>query len=252
MQDLNNQILDLWEHYHNDINLNVNNQQAIPYLWPTCYYHPPENVEILFVGLNPSDSFPGVANVINQAIHNPLFQNLLTHDFVHALDYQANNYTSQDIAELEELAFYNHNYFNKFRNLGNYILNGNVNNNNNNYYHIDLYQFRLQNSTIFQEIKNNNQEFFNAQFQISCNAIERLNPRIIFVANRYASDDFIEFFSPTWNGEKGCYVISNNNLNSNVFLSGMITQTRAIDNYSFERLKWHIKKIYNNYIMKSS
>lgn len=250
MDELNNRILALWGQYHNRLNLNINNID-IPLLWPSCYFNPPEEVQILFIGLNPSDSFSGVANLIGNNPANLLFQNIIDLGFNTAISYNNQGYDWGSIAELEEIAFNNYNYFTRFRQLGNYILSGDENNIDNlNYYHLDLYQFRLQNSNQFLLIKNDNADFFNSQIEISTELIEQLKPKLIFVANKNASDLIIERFENYWNELKGCHVINKKNWKCDVFFSGMITQTRAIDNYSFQRLKWHMKSIFDGRLMQ--
>ncbi|MCK9449758.1 MAG: hypothetical protein M0Q41_12385 [Bacteroidales bacterium] len=255
MDELNNIILNLWIQNHNNLNLGIRfegNDIQVPLLWPSCYFNPPENVQILFIGLNPSDSFPGAAGLINNNLQNPLFHNVINQDFQAALSYNHQQYTSQNIADLEEIAFHNHNYFNKFKRLGNFILNGDEENNDNqSYYHLDLYQFRLQNSNKFMLIKTNNTEFFDSQIDNSINLIRQIQPQLIFVANKNASDLISDILNLDWSIDKGCHELIGEDWNCNVFLSGMITQTRAIDDYSFQRLKWHMKSIFEERLMQN-
>lgn len=237
----NYEILKTWE----SINLN-NIPNEVKILWPGCYVNLSEKIELLFIGLNPSDSFP---NIDLKDSNNAIFKTLKKESFKKTMTYNNQNYTLDELKELEHYSFYKHSYFTTFREIGNNITNNLFGENNMKYGHLDLYQFRLQDSKKFLKLKEHNYDFFEKQLNISFKLIQEIKPKIIFVANKNASLDLESKFSlggKTWNDKFGCHVIKKENWTCSIFLSGMITQSRAIDKFSLERLIWHIKKVYNS------
>ena len=138
------------------------------------------------------------------------------------------------------------------------------------WHHIDLFFVRETNQDIFKSLFFNNDQrvkpFLIEQLSISKEIIERSKPKIIVVVNAFAAKMFgppkstesqENTKSPTNNifGNKlplfplefdnviGTYRIKapHSLENTPVFLSGMLTGQRALDNGSLGRLKWHIK-----------
>ncbi len=88
-------------------------------------------------------------------------------------------------------------------------------------------------------------DFGKKQFDLLVEIIQTINPKIILVANALASKIFKNELSSSleWEEEIGTYVLTVNNVNCPVFLSGMISGQRALDIFSKERLIWHMKKV---------
>jgi hypothetical protein len=88
--------------------------------------------------------------------------------------------------------------------------------------------------------------------EFSKQLIRKINPITIVVANVSASKIFEEIFVATFNDKLGHHeIMLNNNRKIPVFFCSMLTGQRAMDSYSFERLKWQIgqtiKGIRNEY-----
>ena len=88
-------------------------------------------------------------------------------------------------------------------------------------------------------------EFGSKQIDLSKRLIEMSKPRLIVVANALASRIIKEQFSAEFDDEKGCHYVELNGVDVPVFLCSMLTGQRAMDNFSYARLKWHIKKTIN-------
>jgi hypothetical protein len=85
-------------------------------------------------------------------------------------------------------------------------------------------------------------EIGQCQLELSKNLICEINPITIVVANATASKIFEKEFDATFNDNVGYHEIELNNQKIPVFLCSMLTGQRALDNYSFTYLKWHIKQ----------
>ena len=261
IKEINDYILDLWERNSKELNLTYTKSKVdhtAKLFWPNLHPipHPLRTIELLVVGLNPSDKFPNHKEKVEeyrQGLSNPtsrLSNNILLsiaekkykqgeNGVVNALNYGKLKYTAEEILEFEKIGQEGHNYFQKFWELGEAI-----NSVEETTYHIDLYQFRESNSHLVKKFfLPQNNEFFKEQAKLTFKYIEVVQPKIIFVANKFASDKFIENYNPSFNYDLGCYIININEHDTPLILSGMITQTRSIDDFSFERLKWHMNKI---------
>lgn len=122
-----------------------------------------------------------------------------------------------------------------------------------NFNHLDLYFLRLRSSKNFinllEEDVKRKEKFFEPQLNISINLIlNNIKPKIIFVANKNASEKIKEKFNigeskqDKFFQEHGFYEIEINGKKVPLFLSGMISSARSIDDYSLERVIWHIKR----------
>ena len=114
-----------------------------------------------------------------------------------------------------------------------------------NFDHFDIYFFRLRDSKKFMDIlkKDKDTPFFKDQLKHSINTIKNIiSPKIIFVANKNASKIIEKELDLSWLDDKGFYVAHIKNRKVPVFLSGMISSTRSIDDYTLKRLCWHIKR----------
>jgi hypothetical protein len=137
-----------------------------------------------------------------------------------------------------------HPYFRKFKKLSN------------NWTHIDLLGIRevKQNLVGNMCLKSLGLEFVVKHLEITKRILEESAPKVIVVNNtlarRYLGKDVDEKGNNTWMGYKfkfddkiGTDRIVNTDSKLNgipIFFTSMITGQRALDNGSFERLKWHI------------
>lgn len=270
IEEINQSILALWESPPNKLNLGYKKKSVnckAELFWPNLHpiAHPPIPIELLVVGLNPSDKFPkhkdkvkeyqkdlsdpasGLSNQILATIVEPSY-NEGVNGVVSALYYEKQKYIEAEILEFEKIGQKEHNYFKKLFDLGDAITSV-----KNRTYHIDLYKFRESNSHLVKKFfLPQNEDFFKKQAELTFKYIEEVQPKMIFVANKPASDVFLEKYgNPCFNEDFGCYIIKIKDQDTPLILSGMITQTRSIDDFSFKRLKWHMKKIMNSFPLEN-
>lgn len=270
IEEINQSILDLWKSPYNKLNLGYKKKSVnceAELFWPNLHPIPDTErpVELLVVGLNPSDKFPnhkdkvkeyqkdpsvpasGLSNNILETIVEPSY-NEGVNGVVSALNYKKQRYSADEILEFEKIGQKEHNYFQKLLELGDAITSV-----ENRTYHIDLYKFRESNSHLVKKFfLPQNEDFFKKQAELTFSYIEEVQPKMIFVANKFASDVFFKKYeNPCFKEDFGCYIIKIKDQDTPLILSGMITQTRSIDDFSFERLKWHMKKIMNSFPLEN-
>lgn len=146
-----------------------------------------------------------------------------------------------------------HPYFNKFKEISK--------NSNHHWTHFDFLFFRETNQKYINELlkTKNGVEFILKQLEISKKVLCESKPKILIVSNTMAryfmgfeknqdkTQDVWMGFDFQFDEKLGTHKIINNLEleNTPVFFTSMLTGHRAIDNGSFERLKWHI-----NFILK--
>ncbi len=136
--------------------------------------------------------------------------------------------------------------------------------------HLDLFFIRETQQKLIESLTYTSIDFLNEQLAISFEIIEKSKPKLIIVANAFASEFFgkkkeskhskfdkiwkgfdLYFDNNLWgkkttfNKSIGTYEIKLNNKLVPILFSGMLSGQRALDIGSFERLKWQAKKILN-------
>ena len=135
------------------------------------------------------------------------------------------------------------------------------------FYHVDLLFMRTTSQKILEnlfKIREGNpgrfEEFFNAQFDRSLLFIKKLNPKLIVVINALASKviearfdlpSLNETVLNTFYKKPWFYEIPIGEEKFPLLLSGMVSGGRAIDNYSKERLIWHMALVLKEVVEKS-
>ncbi len=142
-------------------------------------------------------------------------------------------------------------YFSKFEQVSEYT--------NHKWAHIDLLFFRETSQKYIDEIIKNHPaglDFIWQQLLVSKQILEAIRPKVIIVSNTKArqflgkdkfedKDKWLDY-DFEFDHDIGTDRIKNKGsvlINTPVFFTSMLTGQRAIDNGSFERLKWHIDKV---------
>ncbi len=123
--------------------------------------------------------------------------------------------------------------------------------------HVDLFYFRHTNQKhVYHYLKHNSDtlDFVSEQLAITRSVLEAITPKVIVVSNALARDLFgvtkpaglgINY---SFDDEIGTHRIDEPNSslhNVPLFFTSMLTGTRALDNGSYERLVWHLKRVLN-------
>ena len=225
-EKLNQGILNIWIDHFDEVK-KFNNEKI---LWPVLSQEFNKN-SILFLGINPSGDS-------DHAKDRFLIKNK---------DDIRDNDKIRELIDMEKKNIWDNGYskyFKPFQKISNQLKIS--------FDHFDLYFFRMRSSKKYFQLLEENKEsqFFKKQLNLSLNTIvHNITPKVIFVANKEASDIFIKRFSSEikFNELEGFYVLSINNHKIPVFFSGMISSARSIDNYTLDRIIWHIKKALNFY-----
>lgn len=224
---INDKIIDLWDKYF------INEYSA---LQPLFYPKLKRNC-LLFVGCNPSFNETGFKSILRDTEHTNL-------DFANFYLWKNRNKEKIELATtFAEEAKLKHNYFKKFREMSKEL--------DLVWEHIDLFfvhetnQKKLESQVLSKNRRLN--EFGKRQIEISRQTISLIKPQIIVVANAFASGIFQQEFTCNFDDNLGCHFFDVNGKWTPVFFTSMLTGQRALDKGSFIRLKWHIKKIVNEF-----
>lgn len=251
--EINEKILEIWK--NEDYETEMKDIKLLPILYPKF-----KKNSILFIGLNPSFSKKNITNTI-KGIEDK-YKNINFKDAEKKLN-RVNIEKKESIElsiDLEREANNKNNYFKKLKEIS-----------NDNYQHIDLFYFRATNQKeakdkISKSNENTNiilNDFAIAQLKVAHEMIEKINPKVIVVINAFASDIITRnkynkkpsrVFFPGDNilkinddsfKEKGYDSLEIND-GIPILFSSMLSGQRALDNHTYRRLKWQIRKIYDN------
>ena len=120
--------------------------------------------------------------------------------------------------------------------------------NKNDWTFLDLLYIRETRQRNIENFYKREPDFIKQQLEISKEIIKKINPEIIVVCDTFARNllkSNMMNFEFEFDDTIGTYRIINNSdfKDTIVFFSGMLTGQRALDNGSFERLKWHLNKV---------
>lgn len=167
--------------------------------------------------------------------------------------------------EFKEIEFFyqneNHveiNYFKRFKEIADYC--------GERWTHIDMLFVRETDQSQIDKLSYTKEgiEFIQDQIEISFEIMEECQPKLVLVSNAFASELFgkkkvkHQVFDKIWKGYSldfntdfdesiGTYTIELNGKPTPIIFSGMLSGQRALDNGSFERLKWQMKWILNKF-----
>ena len=218
-QKLNKEILQIWKDKFEEIKKISGDKFNWPLLIPNFIDSP-----ILFLGINPSgDSKEKFRIDKKEDLDN---------------EKKINSFIEEEELNIRKGGY--RKYFKEFEKISEKVLGKKQKFN-----HLDLYFYRGRKSKDFMNLIKKNTSIFENQLNLSINAIKNsINPKVIFVANKNASDIIIkklEIKKEVFDKE-GFYIIEMGKRKIPIFFSGMISSARSIDNYTLERLVWHIKK----------
>lgn len=217
-QVLFQQVLDIWEEF------GPKNPRYVP-LVPL----PPKPECLLFVGLNPSFRPSVIPGLLGDPSIKPeeYFAWRIRDSFKVAID-----------VKLHEAAKEGYAYFGRFRKLSTML--GLA------WDHIDLFFWRetsQKNAMGLLFVANAPDrltEFGRRQIELSTKLIINSPPRCVVVANALASRIYEKYVKLEFSPLKGCHIQRIDGREVPVFLSSMLTGQHPLDNYSFQRLAWHI------------
>lgn len=220
---------------------------------PLVFHKPPKTGCLLFIGFNPSYNLEGLAKISKKTILEIKELYSINKDMLFD-DVELTNFIENE-RELSIVAEEKYPYFSKFKLLSKYI--------GLEYEHIDLFYMRevnqqsatglvidsiqeerQKNGTMSYKIELSN--FGDQQFKITKEVIEMANPKAIIVVNAMASRIISYMLKTEVDLENGYSTSTVMLKNVPIFYSSMLTGQRSLDNFSFERLQWHMSKVLNS------
>lgn len=226
VDNINQQILELWTD-----TFNGNDHVRLPMIYPEM-----SKGALLFVGLNPSFGEKW------SFVKGEGFENFEPNQF-----FIWRKLSTADIEKakrIEKLARAEYSFFKKPLEIADHV--------GQKMEHIDLFFYRETDQKAFHEIIYANHqlnEFGRKQLELSSCLIDGLEPRAIVVINAFASHmlgdhdgELNARFDSKFDEELGTYTISVNGRRIPCFLASMLSGQRAMDVFSYERLKWHVKQ----------
>lgn len=225
---VNKKAIELWERYFlpdSDVYLPL-------------FYPPINQNSLLFIGLNPSLNIAG----IKRFVRDTPFSDINPSDYFHWRNKDKINF--EDALAIELLSRKNYSYYSKFQSMSSQC--------GLEWEHVDLFFYRETNQNAFKSTileKGSMNEFGREQIKLSKMLIEGILPKVIIVANAFASDIFKKEYATAFDETVGGYIVNIKSKLIPVFLASMLTGQRAMDKYSYERLLWQVKKTVNNSLL---
>lgn len=228
----NKDLILLWTKYFGPQNA----KELIP-----LFYPPLKTKSLLFIGLNPSFNELNIAKIIR----GTKYEGLNLKEFY---SWDCEKCDIEKAVAIENEADIKYlKYTGKFKDIISYLSLSSI---ETTYEHIDLFFARQTSQNNFKErILSNGKlnDFALDQLKISYSLIEHSNPSAIVVVNALSSQYIREYWPIFKNTEEfqedlGFHTITLKDTKIPIFFSSMLTGQRALDNGSYERLKWHIKK----------
>jgi hypothetical protein len=236
IEEVNHAILKLWEDNKKELEKElekVDQDLKIPMIYPPDI----EKKELLFIGLNPSFALDSLKNtLINQYKIFDSENSLIDFFKWRGSDDVCSKRT--ELIKIEKIMRKEHGIF--FEPLKTFAENINM---DNNWEHIDLFFLRVTDQNKMKSIvyhKKALTDIGQKQFNLSKKLIKYIDPKIIVVANAFASDILLkEYKLGEELNEQGYYVLESG---VPIFFSSMI-QGGHLDKYSRKLLIWQIKRV---------
>jgi hypothetical protein len=223
MTEINDQIINLWKRYPIT--------KRTPLLYPTLKSH-----TLLFIGLNPSFSERGFTKVLRGTKYKDILNSLHGYFDFESIDKDK----IETLTGIEQEFRNKHPYFKKCGDLSSSL--------KLEWEHIDLLVFRETNQKEVVKLIKGNAEFVEEQIKLALTIINNIMPEIMLIQNAYVSKLLQKRLDLKFMKNMGTYCYKHMKSDIPVFLSGMLTGGRALDNGSYERLKWHMQYVKDNFL----
>ncbi|MBB3868688.1 hypothetical protein DER53_03500 [Parageobacillus toebii NBRC 107807] len=260
IERLNRLILSLWR--KNWRGIQRDEEEPLPAFFKT----PSSEVKLLFIGINPALNKDDYRKILKKELkENPNLQKVYEEGFRSFITrsrtkvYNLHELISE-LELVEHIIGKHHNYEKRPKEIARYL----GIDPGRELYMTDLFFIRKTNQAeflktyVYRNGKNINEgltTFALRQLKILSILIKIINPKMIIICNAEAARLFkkyvIPMVSPKINyfcNEFGTYIININGRNVPIFYSSMLSGQRALDSFSFERLKWHMKTVMNKII----
>lgn len=224
IEDVHSEVIHIWEKYP------ISNR--VPIFYPDL-----KQEALLFIGLNPSFDEKELKRILKGTEYEYILSDL--HGY-----FDVKNFTTEKIKELvkiDQQLSRKHNYFSEFKKFSEEL--------NIEWEHIDLLFMRETTQKEVEKLLKTKRDFdfIERQIELTVKIINKVKPKIIVIANAFASKILKEKLNLKFYKNIGTYLYESERFKIPVFLSSMLTGRRALDIGSRERLKWHLKLVRNKF-----
>lgn len=223
---INSKIVALWNRYF----------EGREDVYAPLFYDNLKTDSLLFVGVNPSFSVSGYKSVMKDTEYESLNPGV----FFTWKNISSNSKYIDDCIAVERYA--KEKYKQYFKRMGDISKAVGLP-----WYDIDTFLYKETSQKDFVKRiydKSKLNSFARDQLEIFNEVLESSKPKVIVVANAFASgiiqDEFKDQLS--FDEERGYHLLELSEVKTPIFFSSMLTGQRALDIGSYERLVWHIKQ----------
>jgi len=223
-EKINSKIVVLWNKYFKD-----NGDVYAP-----MFYDDFKQGGLLFVGMNPSFSDRGFRTILR----GTEYENIVPTSFLKWKNISSNLKLIDDCINIENYSYKNYkSYFARPVELAKEV--------GLDWQHIDIFLYKETSQTDFKKLITNGDtfnEFANEQISLFEEVLITINPKCIIVSNAFGSELLREHIKNdlVWDESRGFHWFTRGNKKIPIFFSSMLSGQRALDRWSYERLKWHI------------
>ena len=221
---INNKIIKLWNKYFEDDKK----------VYGPLFYDNFKKDTILFVGVNPSFSSKGFKSILKDTE----YEKINPEKFFKWSNLSKNPKLINDCINVENYAYKNYiSYFARPAEIADSV--------SLDWQHIDLFLYKETNQSSFMSRileKGELNQFGLDQLAIFKDVLKATSPRAIVVTNAFGSETFRKYLANdlVWDKKRGHHWFSGGGKKVPIFFSSMLSGQRALDRWSYERLKWHI------------
>lgn len=228
-QKINSKIVTLWDKYF----------EGMEDVYAPLFYDNLKTGSLLFIGVNPSFSVSGYKSVMKDTE----YADLDPEKFFTWRNISSTLKYVDDCVTVERYAKEKYKqYFKRMNDIANAV--------GLPWHDIDTFLYKETSQKdfikrIYDKSKLNS--FAKDQLEIFKEVLEDSKPKVIVVANAFASGIIQEEFKDqlSFDEERGYHLLKLSEVKTPIFFSSMLTGQRALDVGSYERLLWHIKQAVN-------
>lgn len=229
-EKINSKIVTLWNKYFKDDTI----------VYAPMFYDDFKQGGLLFVGMNPSFSESGFRTILR----GTEYENNDPSTFLKWKNISSNLELIDDCINIENYSYKNYkSYFARPVEIANEV--------GLDWQHIDIFLYKETSQADFKKLIINNSvlnDFARDQIGIFEEVLVSINPKCIVVSNAFGSELLREQINDDlqWDESRGFHWFTRNNKKIPIFFSSMLSGQRALDRWSYERLKWHIGEAVRN------
>lgn len=228
-EKINSKIIALWNKYF----------QHDTEVYAPMFYDDFKQGGLLFVGMNLSFSESGFRTILR----GTAYEHIDPASYFKWKNISANPKLIDDCINVENHAYENYAYFNRPTEIAKEVGLG--------WQHIDLFLYKETSQSDFaKRIMDGDKlnAFALDQIALFEEILEVINPQCVIVANAFGSELLRKYIKDDleWDASRGFHWFTRGGKKIPMFFSSMLSGQRALDRWSYERLKWQVGQAVKN------